>query len=76
MNPDWTVEVIDAEGALLKGKFINGEVLFIKVPYGFKQYYGHDKITSNQFNWYPLFFHTKKKFYQFLLYSKFLLYNQ
>ena len=44
MNPDWIVEVIDAEGALLKGKFVNGEVLFIKVTYGFKQYYGHDKI--------------------------------
>ena len=36
--------MIDAEGAFLQGRFVNGEVLYIKVPDGFKKYYGEDEV--------------------------------
>ena len=35
----WTIEVLDVQGAFLNGEFEDGEIIYMKVPQGFKKYY-------------------------------------
>ena len=44
MNPKWIPLLIEVEGAFLQGKFVNGEVLYIRVPDGFSKWY--DEATE------------------------------
>ena len=46
MNPKWISRLIDVEGAFLQGKFLNGEVLYIRVPDGFEQFYPPDVVLQ------------------------------
>ena len=39
MSVLWIAEVLDVQGAFLYGEFLEGEVLYMKVPQGFEQYY-------------------------------------
>ena len=44
MNKNWIAIVLDVEGAFLQGSFYNGEVLYMKVPDGFEEYYEPDEV--------------------------------
>ena len=46
MNPEWIVELIDAKGAFLQGKFADGEQMYIEIPDGFERFYGKDKVLK------------------------------
>ena len=39
-NPEWIAKIVDVEGAFLQGQFVNGEVMYIEVPDGMKEFYG------------------------------------
>ena len=42
MNPNSTAKVIDVEGTFLRGKFQDGNGVYIEVPAGFEQFYDKD----------------------------------
>jgi Reverse transcriptase (RNA-dependent DNA polymerase) len=41
---DWQAQVIDVKGAFLKGRFTDGEKLYLKIPQGFKKMYSEDEV--------------------------------
>jgi hypothetical protein len=40
----WEAQVIDVKGEFLKGKFKDGEKLYLKIPQGFENYYNNDEV--------------------------------
>ena len=46
MNPSWTAELLDVEGAFLQGKFADNEQMYIKIHNGFERFYGEDEVLK------------------------------
>jgi len=44
----WTAQGIDVKGAFLKGRILNGENLYLRVPEGFEEKYGDDVVLYLQ----------------------------
>jgi hypothetical protein len=42
----WTAHIMDVHGAFLKGKFKDGEIIFMKVPQGFEKFYPEGTILK------------------------------
>jgi hypothetical protein len=40
----WKAQVIDVKGAFLKGRFTNGENLYLDIPQGFEKFYEKDRV--------------------------------
>jgi len=44
----WKTQIIDVKGAFLKGRFVDGEKLYLKVPQGFEDFYKKDEVLFLQ----------------------------
>jgi hypothetical protein len=51
---EWDGHVIDVKGAFLKGRFNNGEEMYLQIPQGFEIYYEKGTVLKHQCTIYGL----------------------